>query len=45
MGQGYCMMEDHKPRPILVHNQDFAKGEGLEAKVKKFSKNILILNW
>ena len=41
MGQRYRGIEDQKPGSGLSLNQDFAKGRGLESKVKK-RKN---LNW
>ena len=40
MGQSYRWMEDQNPRPGLACNLDFAKGGGLEAKVKKISKIV-----
>ena len=38
MRQRYRRMEDQKPGPGLACNLNFAKGEGLEPKVKKVSK-------
>ena len=35
MGRRHHRMEDQKPWPGLARNQDFAKGRGLEPKVKK----------
>ena len=35
MGQRYGRMEDQKPWPVLVLNQNFAKGRELKPKVKK----------
>ena len=32
-GQRYRKMEDQKPWPGLVRNQDFAKGRGLASKL------------
>ena len=37
MGQRYRRMEDQKPGPGLACTVDFAKGKGLEPKVKKIS--------
>ena len=35
MGQRYRRMEDKKSWPDLALKQNFAKGRGLESKVKK----------
>ena len=42
MGQRYSRMEDQKPRPWLACNLDFVKEKGVEPKIKKVSKLILI---
>ena len=42
MGQRYRKMEAQNRGPGLACNLDFAKGEGLEAKVKKASKIVQI---
>ena len=40
MGQRYRKMKDSKSEPGLACNLDFAKGKGLEPKVKKLSKIV-----
>ena len=40
MGQRYRRMEDQNPGSGLARNFHFAKGEELEAKVKKTSKIV-----
>ena len=42
MGQRYRKIEDQKPGPELAWNLDFAKGEGLEPKVKNIFKIVQI---
>ena len=34
MGRRYRKMEDQKPWPVFLRNQDFAEGRGLTPKVK-----------
>ena len=42
MGQRYRKMENQKSGPGLACNLDFAKGIGLESKVKKLSKIVQV---
>ena len=36
VGQKYPRMEDQKPWPGLVRNQDFAQGKGLKTSAKNY---------
>ena len=40
MRQKYRKMDGQKSGPGLAHDLGFAKGKGLEPKVKKFSKIV-----